>query len=314
MLRALLAAFALAAPAAAQDTPELRLFTVGSGEVGGGYYAAAAAICGQMNRAERGRLRCSPEATAGSRYNLMALHTGQLDFALVQSDWQRAAYEGAGAFAETGPMTDLRSVMALYPEAITVLARRDAGIGRLAELKGKRVDIGQPASGRHATVTRMIEALGAGPADFAALLELPAGAAVSELCAGRIDATILILGHPNPTTARALAECGAVLVPVDGPAIAEALAGPDYTRTAIPAMTYPDLRGDVPSYAVTATLVTRAGTPADAVSALVADTLDGLPELAITAPILARLDPAAMRTRGLTAPLHDGASAAFGAD
>jgi TRAP transporter TAXI family solute receptor len=314
MLRALLVALALALvqPAAAQD---LRLFTLGSGDVGGGYYAAARAICGRLNRSENGGLRCSPEATPGSFYNLVALREGQLDFALVQSDWQRDAYEGSGAFADTGPMSDLRSVMALYPEAVTVLARRDAGIARIADLRGKRVDVGQPASGRHGTVMRLIEALGAGPADFAALLELPSGAAVSELCAGRIDATILILGHPNPSTAQALDECDAVLVPVDGPAVAAALgAGSDYVPTVIPVTTYPQLGGDVPSFAVTATLVTRASTASDAVTALVADTLGSLPELAITTPILGHLDPQEMRSQGLTAPLHEGALAAYMGD
>jgi TRAP-type uncharacterized transport system substrate-binding protein len=65
----------------------------------------------------------------------------------------------------------------------------------------------------------------------------------------------------------------------------------------------------VQSYAVTATLATRSGVPDKAVAALVSDTLATLPELAITTPILAGLDPAAMRSHGLTAPLHDGAGA-----
>ena len=103
-----------------------------------------------------------------------------------------------------------------------------------------------------------------------------------------------------------------MLVPVDGPAVAAALAtGADYVRTVIPVTAYPDLPGDVPSYAVTATMVTRAGTGADAVNALVSDTLLGLRELAITAPILAGLDPDKMHSQGLTAPLHEGAIAAF---
>jgi uncharacterized protein len=312
MLRALLVALSLTAPAAAQ---ELRLFTVGSGEVSGGYYATAKAICDRLNRKETGRLRCSPEATSGSLYNLTALRDGQLDFALVQSDWQRSAYKGTDGFADTGPMTDLRSVMALYPESITVLARSDAGIADLQGLFGKRVDIGHPASGRHATVSRLVAAIGAEPLDFAALLELPAGAAIDELCAGRIDATILILGHPNAGTAHALADCDAVLIPVDGPGISEALGkSPDYFPTLIPISAYPGLKAPVPTFAVTATLVTRAGTDPEEVGAIVTETLQGLPELAIAAPILAGLDPARMETRGLTAPLHDAARAAFTAE
>ena len=73
-------------------------------------------------------------------------------------------------------MPELRNVMALFPEAITVLARPGAGIATLADLAGKRVDLGHPASGRRATAMRLIDALGLGPTDFAAQLELPTGA------------------------------------------------------------------------------------------------------------------------------------------
>jgi TRAP transporter TAXI family solute receptor len=313
MLRFLLAVMALAAPnlASAQD---FRLFTVGSGEVGGGYYAAATAICDRVNRAEVGKLRCSPEATPGSFYNLAALHDRQIDFALVQSDWQSFAYKGTEGFAKSGPMTDLRSVMSLYPEAITVLARGTAGITTFRDLLGKRIDIGHPASGRHATVSRLIGLLGAKPEDFAAVLELPNGAAVDELCAGRIDATILILGHPNSTTAHALKDCGAVLIPIDDPALVEALRqSSDYVPGVVPMSAYPGMTHDIPTFAVTATLVTLADTDPEEVTALVSETLQALPELAITTPILAKMNPSDMQTRGLTAPLHDGAKAAFAA-
>ena len=95
MLRAFLLAAALAAAGLPAGAIDLRLFTLGSGEVGGGYFAAANAICELLNRERRGVLRCSPEATPGSIYNLAALRDRQLDFALVQSDWQRYAYEGS---------------------------------------------------------------------------------------------------------------------------------------------------------------------------------------------------------------------------
>jgi len=111
-----LLALLLAGPLAAQD---LRLFSVGAGDVEGGYYSAARAICDAVNRAERGRLRCSPEPTSGSLYNLAALADGQLDFALVQSDWHKHAIEGGSIFATRGAMANLRSVMSLYPSRST---------------------------------------------------------------------------------------------------------------------------------------------------------------------------------------------------
>jgi TRAP transporter TAXI family solute receptor len=264
------------------DAQDLRLFTVGSGDLGGGYYAAAKAICAVVNRANRGHLRCSPEPTAGSLYNLAMLREGQLDFAFAQSDWQHAALEGTGPFAAGGPMSGLRSVMALYAETITVLARPGAGIADFDDLLGKRIDIGLPGSGRNASIMRLLEELGLGPADFSAIEELPTDSAFPEICGGRLDATILIIGHPNDGIGRLIEDCGAILVPVDGPRIFGALADlGELAPAVIPAGTYPDLAVDVPTYATTATVVTEAAADAGIVEALVEATLDALPELKV---------------------------------
>jgi len=314
MFRVLASAIVLALSAGHSMAQDMRLFTLGSGDVTGGYYAAASAICNVINRADRGELRCSPEPTAGSIYNLGALRDRQIEFAMVQSDWQGQAYAGAGPYAGLGPMTELRSVMSLYPETLTVLARREAGISRTADLIGKRVDIGHPASGRRATIDRLLSDLGVERKDFSLVAELPAGNALEALCEGTIDATLLIVGHPNAGVARTLAQCDAVLVPVAGPKIDALVAeNPDFERAAIPAGTYPGMTSDIPSFAVIATVVTLADEDPDLVKALVSRTLEALPVLAQRAPVLAGLDATEMRTRGLTAPLHPAAAAAFAA-
>lgn len=298
------------APLAAQD---LRMFTIGAGDVSGSYYASAQAICEIVNRAERGRLRCSPDPTQGSIYNLDALRKGQIDFAIVQSDWHREAFEGTGIYAETGRFESLRSVVSLYEEPITLLARRGAGIRRSADLVDKRIDIGRPASGRRATIDRLLLALDFGHEKFAKVAELSSSAAVDELCAGSLDATILIVGHPNPNVGRALAKCDTDLIPVAGPKLRAVMKEqPDYTEAVIAMSRYPELSADVPTYAVTATLVTRATMASDVVQSLVRHVLDQRERLARLAPVLKGLEARQMRRRGLTAPLHMGAKAVFG--
>jgi len=314
MLRSLTAAALIVTgtgPAPAQD---VEFFTIASGTIAGGYYTAARAICDTVNRSEAGAVRCSPDPTSGSIYNLDALREGHVDFALVQSDWQRQAVEGTGPFAEAGPMTGLRSVMGLYPEAITVLARTGLEIETAEDLLGRRVDIGHPSSGRHATNRELFGLLDIAASDFAFLAELPVGSVVDELCAGRIDASLLIVGHPNGEIARALAECDAQLVPMRGPAVETLLdRNPDYSRMFIPASAYPALDEDVPTFAVTATIVTLARTDDATVSRLVALVTEHLPALARAAPVLSGLTPGEIRSRGLTAPLHPGAEAAYAA-
>ena len=290
----------------------LRLFTIGAGDVGGSYYASAQAICEVVNRAERGRLRCSPDPTQGSIYNLDALRKGQIDFAIVQSDWHREAFEGTGIYAGDGRFENLRSVLSLYEEPITLLARRGAGIYRAADLVGKRIDIGRPASGRRATIERLLAALAFAPENFAKVVELSSSGALDELCAGALDATILVVGHPNGNVGRGLATCNADLIPVADPKLASVMDGqPDYSQAVIPKSHYPELSDDVPTYAVTATLVTRATVDADIVQSLVRHVLDQRAGLAQRAPVLKGLDPRRMRRQSLTAPLHTGAKAAF---
>jgi len=79
-------------------------------------------------------------------YNVNAVAAGELDFGVVQSDVQYDALKGINKFAESGPNKDLRAVFTLHPEPFTIVARADAGIKNFEDLKGKRVNIGDPGS------------------------------------------------------------------------------------------------------------------------------------------------------------------------
>ena len=120
--------------------------SIGTGGVTGVYYPTGGAICRLVNknRKEHG-IRCSAESTGGSIYNINTLRAGELEFGVAQSDWQYHAYNGTSKFADAGPFTDLRAVFSVHPEPVTILARADAGITNVTDLKGKRVNIGNPA-------------------------------------------------------------------------------------------------------------------------------------------------------------------------
>jgi TRAP transporter TAXI family solute receptor len=294
--------------------PELRLFTLASGDVAGNYYASAAAICDAINRQEGKETRCSPDPTSGSLYNIEALRSGQVDFAYAQSDWHRWAFAGEGPYVGRPPMTDMRSVMSLYGETLTIVARRDSGIASIEDLRDKRVDLGPPSSGRRGTVDSVLSTLGFDMADFALVAELPSGIALDAICQGTVDAAVLVVGHPNVAVARTIEECGASLVPLmsreRGAIIRES---PEMLPSAIKADTYAGMTETVPSVSVIATVVTLADTDPDLVALFVTDTLENMALLARKAPVLAHIEPAQMRRSGLSAPLHPGAVAAFDA-
>jgi uncharacterized protein len=307
-MRRVLSAVALAlATGSTASADGFRFFTIGAGPLGGGYYTAARAICDAIHARRPGELRCSPDPTPGSVYNVLALGEGQLDFALVQSDTHHFAVEGTGPFAGAGPNTGFRSVLSLYPEPLTLLARREAGVDGFDALAGKRVNIGPRDSGTRATVLRFMESVGIGEDSFAEARALPTGSAIDQLCAGELDAALLVMGHPNASVARALADCDTVLVPIVGPAVAEHVAAnPDYTMASIPRGTYPGQARSIDTFSVTATLMTRADVDADVVAAVARIIAGSLPDLNRRAPVIPSARTAGLASDGLTAPLFDG--------
>src|SRR5579872_5973402 len=94
-----------------------KIVTIGTAGVTGVYYPAGGAICRLVNRGRKEHgIRCSVESTGGSVDNLNALRNHELDIAVAQSDWQYAAYNGTGAFAEVGPNKNLRSMFSMHNE------------------------------------------------------------------------------------------------------------------------------------------------------------------------------------------------------
>jgi TRAP transporter TAXI family solute receptor len=268
-------------------------FTLASGDVGGNYFSVARALCRAVNRDHPGVLRCSPEATPGSVYNLTALGRGDVDFAVVQSDWLAAAADGTGPFAQTGPIADLRGVAVLYSETVTILAAPGAPAGGLVNLAAERIDIGPPGSGRRATVERILDAAGMPLTGFAVVTELPVPSAIDELCAGRVDVVALVSGHPDPNVNRAIADCDARLVPILSPPARQRIEATGlYRATAIAAESYPGQTATVPTYAVSAVIVTRADAEASKVMALIVTLATRAVSLARSAAVLSGFDPA----------------------
>jgi hypothetical protein len=232
-------------------------------------------------------MRCSPEATPGSVYNLEGLRSGEIDFAVVQSDWLAAARAGTGRFAGEGSFESLRGVSELYREAITMLVAADSGIEDPAALDGKRIDIGQPASGRRATMERIFEALSFDRGRLGLVSELPTVSAIDELCDGKLDAVVLVVGHPDANVARAVEQCGARILPLAETSAGESIAAiGDYLPESIAAGIYSSITEPIETFGVTAALVTLSDTPDAEVRAILQVLLTRGTALSRAAPVL----------------------------
>jgi len=297
---------AAATPAAAADQ---KFITIGTGGVTGVYYPAGGAIARLVNKGKKEHgLRATVESTGGSVYNVNAVAAGELDFGVVQSDVQFDAVKGQNKFAESGPDKDLRAVFALHPEPFTIVARADAGIKNFEDLKGKRVNIGDPGSGQRSTMEMVLGKLGWKIADFKLASELKAAEMAGALCDNKIDAFAYTVGHPNGSIQEAHTACDAVLVNVTGPAIAELVAAnPYYSEATIPAGMYRGNAADTKTFGVSATIVSSAKVPAETVYQVVKAVFENFDEFKQLHPAFANLDKKHMMKDALSAPLHEGA-------
>ena len=299
-------AASMMAPAA---VAQAKFMTIGTGGVTGVYYAAGGAICRLVNkdRAKHG-LRCSVESTGGSVFNVNTIRAGELDFGVAQSDVQYNAYKGLKQFEKDGPYTELRSVFSLHPEPFTILARKEAGISSVEDLKGKRFNVGNPGSGTRAAAEELIAALGWKMSDFGLASELKADEHGAALCDNKIDAFFYGVGHPSANIQDPTTTCGAKLVPVTGPAIDKLVAtAPYYAKVDIPGGLYAGNANPTPTYGVLATLVTSSKVPDNVVYELTKVVFENFDDFKKLHPALAHLDPKKMIKDGLSAPLHPGA-------
>ncbi|MBA4732747.1 MAG: TAXI family TRAP transporter solute-binding subunit, partial [Candidatus Thioglobus sp.] len=226
---AVLSSMTVSAPVIAADT----FVTIGTGGVTGVYYPTGGSICRLVNkdRASHG-VRCTVESTGGSVYNINTIRAGELDLGVAQSDWQYHAYNGTSKFADAGAFTGLRAVFSVHPEPFTVVARADSGIRNLEDLKGKRVNIGNPGSGQRGTMEVLMDALGWDKSTFALASELKSSEQSKALCDNKIDAMVFTVGHPSGSIKEATTSCDSVLVNVTGAAVDGLVANNDFYRTA----------------------------------------------------------------------------------
>jgi uncharacterized protein len=296
-----------AGTAAAQ---EQRFVSVGTGGVTGVYYPVGGAMCRLMNQTRREHgIRCSVESTGGSVFNVNAIKGGDLDFGVVQSDVQFNAFNGEGNFAqEGGPHPDLRSVFSLHAEPLTVVARAETNVSEFDDLKGKRVNIGNPGSGQRALMDLLIAEKGWTNADFALAAELAPAEQSSALCDNNIDAFAYTVGHPAGAIEEATTTCSSVIVPVEGEVVDKLVEEhPYYFKAVIPGGMYRGTDEDVNTFGVGATLVTSADVPEDVVYTFVKSVFDNFDSFKGLHPALANLTPEDMVSQGNSAPMHPGA-------
>lgn len=315
-IAATVAGLATTTPDAANAASKKQFITIGTGGPTGVYFATGNAICRLVHKeAAEGRkkgrkhgIRCSAPSSAGSNYNISQIKEGEFEFGVAQSDWQFHASNGSSKW-KGKKFGKLRSVFSVHPEPIQVIVSGKSGIKRWADLKGKKVNIGNPGSGQRGTADFLMKESGWTKKSFSLATELTSTEQSKALCDGKIDAYIYTVGVPNAGVSVATDGCGARIANFNN-AMAKRLvkANPYYAFATIPKGTYKTTDSDVTTFGVMATFVTSADVPADVVYEVTRAVMENVEDFRKLHPAFRNLDPKQMIKNGNSAPLHPGAA------
>jgi TRAP transporter TAXI family solute receptor len=290
--------------------PPLKSIRIGTGEVMGIYYPSGRAISEMVNKeSDQYGITASVKSTRGSVYNINAVLGGELDFGILQSDRQYQAYNGEAGWSLGGRRKDLRAVFSIHSKSITLIASAESGITSVADLRGKRVNIGNPGSGQLQNSKAVLYAFGIDVNSIKAEY-VDVAPAILLLQGRKIDAFFYTVGHPNENIEQATSGRVKVnIIPIEGEGIDALLENyPYYTKTVIPGKLYPNTvnRVDVNSIGLKATLVTSKNQDEEVVYAVTKEVFDNLEDFKKMHPAYSMLTREDM-LQGLSAPIHKGA-------
>jgi TRAP transporter TAXI family solute receptor len=284
---------------------------IGTGEVAGKDYLTGIVLARVINKTRiKHGVRMTVQSTDGSAFNVNAVISGDLEFGLVQSDWQYQAIHGLAEWKDAGEQDGLRAICSLYSESVTLVATIVSGIATVDDLQGKVVNIGEPGSGHRQNAIDVLRAIGL---DYQQDLtfENADTAHVSQMLQdGQIDAFFYTGGHPNQVLREVTTGSKKVrFIPLEGRNIYKLMRElPYYAKAVVPIDAYPQAGNteDIPTIGTKATLITSMNVPDEIVYAVTKSLFENLEELINLHPALMRLTQENMFD-GLSAPIHPGA-------
>ena len=292
-------AVVLAAPAARAQG----FINVLTGGTSGVYYPLGVAI-GKIYSDKIPDVKTQVQATKASVENLILLQQGRGEIAFALGDSLKAAWDGDEEAGFKSKLDKLRTIGAIYPNYIQIVATADSGIKTLADLKGKSLSVGAPKSGTELNSRAILAAAGLSYKDIGEVEYLPFAESVDLMKNRQLNATLQSagLGVASLKDLSTSTEISVVSVPKE---VVEKI-GPPFKPVIIPANTYAGQDKDVPTAAVINYLVTSSAVSDDLAYQMTKLVYESLPELANAhaAGKEIKLENAAS---GSPVPLHPGA-------
>jgi len=286
---------------------------IGAGDESPVHFNIGRALCRAISKSKQA-MTCAVERIVGGDAAeplavLGNLRDGTIDIGVAPSDWLYHAYTASGPVEfMDARFENLRILMLLHGEPFTVVARRDAGISKLADLAGKRVNIGVPGSDQRVVMQQVMKAMGWSRDSFTLADELTGPEQSLALCHDRIQAMVAIVAHPDAALAKTMALCDAGLVEITGPEITKLIVDkPYFSVTEIPAGSYENQTAAVKTFGVRVVAVVSEDMPDTTAYDIVQAVFGNFDSFKRLHPALRQLRPQDMKSEGDVAPMHPGA-------
>ncbi len=279
--------------------------SVGSCPVGCTAYTWSAGLADAINKSVKG-VKVTAEETKGYVANIKLMQKGQLEIAMATS---LSSYQ---AWAATGPYKGsekgmIRSWMSIAPVAMHVITLQGGSVKSLADLKGKRVGMGQPGGVSMLDANAMMETLGLTPDKDFKPFRIRLGNMVDGLADGNLDAALWNGSFPLPPVVKLSASRKVQLIPISDEFFAKHQGKyPPYFRLSIPAGRYKGIDKATPTFGLANGMVISKKVPEATVYAMTKAIFENIANLKSVHPALGRISKKTV-LNGFGAPLHPGA-------
>jgi hypothetical protein len=264
MLLLIVAVVALSIVFAGPSFAAKKFFAIATGGTGGTYYPLGGALA-QALSTKIPDIIITAQSGNASVANCNLIGQGEIESAFVQNNVAYAAYTGTAQF-EGKPIKNLRGIASLYPETIQIVARADAGITGIMDIKGKRLVPGDRGSGTEVDCLNVLKGIGLSYDDFANVDWLSFAGASQRLKDRQADVAFITAGWPTSSITELATTSNIVLVPMEEALVRKVTTMfPFYARVVIPAGTYKGVDTDTLAITTMAQWVVRAEVPSSIV-------------------------------------------------
>ena len=152
--------------AAGETTKPVQKTRISLGTAGssGAYFVIGSALANAIND-QSDIVEMTAEVTDGSAQNMTFLASGDIEFGMSSISTLYEAYTGTGKY-EGKKIENIRAVGSLHPSVFQVVVLQASGIKSVADMVGKKIVVGAPASGTRLNVNSILNCCGISDSDI----------------------------------------------------------------------------------------------------------------------------------------------------